>query len=317
MVVRESLAAVVIALPFGIGLASVPPADTPRPAFRFEDPAVVESSGLAVVDGLVVTVNDSGDEARVFVVDPATGVTVGLTRWSAAPTDIEALAPAGPGSVWVADIGDNSAARETVTVTRVPVGRGTLVVDPPSYELAYPDGATDAEALLAHPMTGRLYVVTKGVFGGVVHEAPAELRTDAVNRLRPIARVMPIVTDGAFLPDGEHVVLRDYGRAVVYDVPAFEDVAEVALPAQQQGEGIAAAADGRVLVSSEGQRSPVYDVALPDLAEGPGELPSTRSREGQELPEQPPTERDPTQWLLGVGLGVVALLVLVRALRPR
>lgn len=316
--VREAFAALVIALPFGIGFASVERVETPRPEFSFTDPEVVESSGLVLVDGLVVTVNDSGDGARVFTVDPATGDTVGVTRWQAEPTDIEALAPGGDSSVWVGDIGDNAAGRDTVTVTRVPVGRGERTVAAPSYELRYTDGASDAEALLAHPTTGRLYVVTKGVFGAVVHAAPPELSEDSVNRLRPVGRAMPIVTDGAFLPDGEHVVLRDYGRAIVYAFPSFEAVTEVPLPAQQQGEGLAAAGDDRVLVSSEGQRAPVYGVTLPDLAdEEPSATPSSRSREGEELPQETPGDRDPTQWLLGIGLGVVALLVLVRALRPR
>jgi hypothetical protein len=93
---------------------------------RFEDPEIVESSGLAVVDGLLVTTNDSGDSGRVFTVDPATGETVGVTQWSADPVDVEALAPAGGGEVWVGDIGDNRAERTSVSVARVPVGRGTV-----------------------------------------------------------------------------------------------------------------------------------------------------------------------------------------------
>lgn len=319
MVLREGLATLVIALPFGAGLTVGADAEQERPDFRFSDPAIVESSGLALVDGLVVTVNDSGDQARVFAVDPATGDTVGVTRWAAEPTDIEALAPGGEGTIWVGDIGDNTAGRDSITVTRVRVGSGDRTVEATAYELGYPDGASDAEALLAHPETGRLYVVTKGVFGAVVYAAPAGLREDAVNQLRPVGEAMPIVTDGAFLPDGEHVVLRDYGRAVVYEFPSFEAVGEIQLPAQQQGEGIAAAGEDRVLVSSEGQQAPVYDVALPglDAAEEPGATPSFGSREGQELPQQPPEDRDPTQWLLGLGLGMVALVVLVRALRPR
>lgn len=318
MVLREALAGLLIALPFGIGVTAGEPVETSRPEFHFTDPAIVESSGLVLVDGLVVTVNDSGDEARVFTVDPATGETVGVTRWAAEPTDIEALAPGGDGTVWVGDIGDNTAGRDTITVTRVPVGSGDRTVDAPAYELRYPDGASDAEALLTHPVTGRLYVVTKGVFGAVVYAAPTGLSAEAVNPLRQVGHAMPMVTDGAFLPDGEHVVLRDYGRAVVYEFPSFEAVGEVALPAQQQGEGIAAAADGLALVSSEGLQAPVYDVALPTPAtEDPRAAPTPRSREGEELPQQEVGDRDPTQWLLGIGLAVVALVVLVRALRPR
>ena len=324
---REALTSLVVGLPFGAGLATGVAAADAQPVFRFADPAIVESSGLAFVDDLVVTVNDSGDEARVFAVDPTTGQTVGLTRWGdGEPEDIEALAPGGDGTVWVGDIGDNTADRDTISLTRVPIGSGERTVDPPAYRLRYPGGASDAEGLLAHPETGRLYVVTKGVFGAVVYAAPVELRSDAVNRLRQVGRAMPVVTDGAFLPDGDHVVLRDYRRAVVYDFPSFEAVGEVPLPEQRQGEGIAVADDGRVLVSSEGPRAAVHDVRLPAeapvsaptdaSAETPAEGPTVRSREGSELPEEPPGDRDIGQWLLGTGLAVVALLVLIRALRP-
>lgn len=318
MALRKVLASLLVTLPFGAAIATgaLAGADQPSPAFSFTDPAIVESSGLVVVDDLVVTVNDSGDEARVFTVDPATGGTVGVTRWNAEATDIEALAPAGDGSVWVGDIGDNAAARDTISVTRVPVGSGDRTVDATTYQLRYPDGASDAEALLVHPRTGRLYVVTKGVFGGVVHVAPVDLQEGEVNPLRPVARTMSVVTDGAFLPDGDHVVLRDYGRAVVYTFPSWESVAELTLPQQRQGEGIAADGADRILISSEGQNAPVYDVALPELAE-PAAEPTLRSREGEELPEEEPREADHGQWLLGIGLAVVAVLVLVRALRPR
>ena len=163
--------------PFLVG-AALAPADVDRDVvFRFADPEIVESSGLAAAAGLVTTVNDSGDCARVFTVD-APGRTVGVTTWDDEPTDVEALAPAGRGEVWVGDIGDNAAARDDVTVTRVPVGRGDRSVAGEAFDLVYPDGPHDAEALLAHPRTGRLFVVTKGVLGGTVYAAPSALRAD-------------------------------------------------------------------------------------------------------------------------------------------
>jgi hypothetical protein len=324
MVLREGLVALVVALPFGIGAALGAAEDPPRAAFRFADPAIVESSGLVFTDGLVVTVNDSGDSARVFAVDPADGRTVGVTRWAGEPVDVEALAPAGPGEVWVGDIGDNTATRDTIRVTRVPVGRGERQVEGAAYDLAYPDGAADAEALLAHPDTGRLLVVTKSVLGGRVYAAPERLRADRVNQLRPLGGVMPLVTDGGFLPDGRHLVLRDYSRAVVLTFPRLEDVGGFALPEQQQGEGLAVTARDRLLVSTEGRTAPVHDVRLPagiaaDRPPASPPAPETGPSPGAvpEVPEEQPGPRDPTQWLIGVGLGLVALMVLVRSLRPR
>ena len=329
MALREAAAALVVALPFGIGLTAAADDDA-GPLLRFADPEIVESSGLVSTGGLLVTVNDSGDSARVFVVDPADGRTVGVTRWAGEPVDVEALAPAGPGEVWVGDIGDNGADRDTIRVTRVPVGRGERQVEGAAYDLAYPGGPVDAEALLAHPGAGRLLVVTKSVLGGRVYAAPGRLRADRVNRLRPLGEVMPLVTDGGFLPDGRHLVLRDYGRAVVYSFPRLEGVGGFPLPEQQQGEGLAATGRDRLLVSTEGRAAPVHEVRIPaglaaDLApaeppapSAPDTSPPTESPAPRgELPEEPPGPRDPTQWLLGVGLGLVALVVLLLSLRPR
>lgn len=256
--------------PFLVAAASGSPPVGDGPAFRFADPAIVESSGLvalpgAATGGLVVTTNDSGDSGRVFTVDAATGSTVGVTSWASEPTDVEALAPGGPGHVWVGDIGDNQAARTSVEVLRVPVGRGDRQVTPVAYELVYPDGARDAEALLRHPLTGQLFVISKGVFAGTVYAAPVPLRTDRPNRLVEVGEAPGIVTDATFLPGGGGVVMRTYSQAHLASFPSWEPVSSWELPAQDQGEGIALA-DRQLLISSEGARSQVLAVALPPEA---------------------------------------------------
>ena len=43
----------------------------------------------------MVTTNDSGDRARVFVVGATSGRTLGVTDFRAQVQDVEALAPAG------------------------------------------------------------------------------------------------------------------------------------------------------------------------------------------------------------------------------
>jgi len=50
-----------------------------RVLFSFADPAITESSGLVDLGSLMVTTNDSGDDAVLYVVDPTTGRTVGRT----------------------------------------------------------------------------------------------------------------------------------------------------------------------------------------------------------------------------------------------
>jgi hypothetical protein len=325
------LGALIVAA-FVVGSAVVPGSQVPDDVLRFQDPRIVESSGLVVDGELVVTTNDSGDVGRVFAVD-RDGETVGVTTWSDDPEDVEALAPAGPGEVWVGDIGDNPSARDSITVVRVPVGVGDRDVDPTTYELVYPDGAHDAEALLADPRDGRLYVVSKVVFGGTVYAAPERLDPDRPNRLRAVAGpVAGIVTDGTFLPDGRHVVLRTYERAVVYSVPGFEQVGELSLPRQRQGEGIAADAGGELYVSSEGLRSTLLRLTVPgsvrdaleassptDAASASAGTPVATASPRPVRPEPPRQEAKPdvTTWLVGFAVMGAAVVVLLLALRPR
>ena len=258
----DRLVAAVTVVPFALGAAAAP-SERATVAFTFTDPEIVESSGLAVVDDMVLTTNDSGDTGRVFVVDPASGDTVAETHWSDDPGDVEALAATGDGTVWVADIGDNSEARDSVRVVEVPVGAQDYDVDPVGYELVYPDGPRDAETLLCHPETGRLYVATKEVFGGTLYEVPARLDADGPNELRELGPVLAAATDGAFFPDGRHFVVRNYGRAVVYAFPSLQPVAELDLPPQPQGEGIALGCPGTAAAEHRGPEHgrPVADAA--------------------------------------------------------
>ena len=296
---------------------------------RFQDPDIIESSALVVVDGRLVTTNDSGDSGRLFTVDPATGETMKVTRWSDDPTDVEALAPAGDGLVWVGDIGDNTASRDSVSVTEVDVVGDRA--PGPTYDLVYPDGARDAESLLADPRTGRLYVISKGVFGGTVYAAAKRLSPEHPNPLTEVGPVLPIATDAAFFPDGRHVIVRSYSEAAVYTWPDLEQVGTFGLPHQEQGEGIAVAADGTIYASSEGLRSAVLRISLPPQVRRAmtpptpsatptptaSPTPAPGNRVGKELPEEPPGEKSAWGWALGGVLGIGIVLVLVRAMRPR
>ncbi len=280
----SGLVGLLVAAPFALGLAVAPDAPQGTTLFRLQDPAIVEASALVVQGDLFLTTNDSGDSGRVFAVD-RTGATVGVTHWSDDPTDVEALAPAGPGQVWVADIGDNSAARSDVTITRVPVGRGESRVSATSYRLTYPRGATDAETLIRNPATGRLYLATKNVFGGILYAVPKHLSASGTNRLTRIGHVVPIATDGAFFPDGRHLVVRDYSSATVYDWPTLERVGSFSLPAQPQGEGIAVGEDDTLYLSSEGLHARFLETRVPA---------QIRQAIAAESPRRPPDSRATT-----------------------
>ena len=318
--VERGLAAAVV-VPFVIGF-SVADADSGsgEEVCRFQDPQIVESSGLVARDGLLATVNDSGDSGRVFVLDARTCRTVGVTSWSDDVEDVEALAPIGD-EVLVGDIGDNLAARDSVRLLRVPAGPRDRAVTPTTYEIGYPDGPRDAEALLVDPVAHRVLIASKGLMSGVLYRAPEQLSGSEPNRMQAVADVPGLVTDGAFLPDGRHLVLRTYSRAIFYSYPGLEVVGEVDLPDQQQGEAIAVDERGRIHLSSEGQQAPVLLLDLPPRLER--DLAPESSPPGSPVvpDRQPAAESDLDRplwpWLVGGAFGAGVIVVLLRALRPR
>ncbi len=234
--------------------------------FTIQDPEITESSGLVDQGSNVLTIEDSGDGPTIYVLDSGSGQTVGRTTYTTdAVVDVEAIARGRDGVVWVGDIGDNDAVRPQVSVYRVGrVGPGDSTVTAQRYDLTYAGGPRDAETLLVDPDDGRLYVVSKGLFGGQLFRAPRTLSTDAVNVLRPVGRVGGLITDGEFMRDGKHVVLRDYSDAFVYATGPWRSLGRWALPSQPQGEGISVRSSAkRVIVSSEGDQQPVLSVPIP------------------------------------------------------
>ena len=301
------------------------PAPTVEEAFRFADREIDESSGLARTDGLVLTINDSGDDPVVYVVDPASGETVGRTTYTSDEVeDVEAIGVAPDGTAWVADIGDNGADRDTVALYAVPGGRGVWegdrYVDAPRYDLAYPGGPRDAETLLVDPRDGGLLVVTKSMFGGAVFAAPPSLAEDTVNRLRPVGTVDGFLTDGTMTADGSHALLRGYGRLWLVDTEKWRTRASMPLPDQRQGEGIMLGDDAEhVVVSSEGARTevlvvPLADTVLEELGEGgEGERDGTGTPGAEPGRDEQPLATGGRSTLEVVGLaagGVLGVLVL-------
>ena len=212
---------------------------------RLHDPALVESSGLAVSarhDGVLWTNPDGGEVAQVMAVDGSGDTVATVTLDGIDPYDPEALAPGPDGrSLWLGDLGDNLEQRPDVSVFRFTEPRrlADRTVRARWYRFTYPDGPHDAEALLVDPSTGRLLVATKALGGAGLYRAPARLvaEGEGTNRLQRVADVPSLVTDGAFLPDGRFV-LRSYTMAYVYDRPGHQ-VASAPLPRQPQGESVA------------------------------------------------------------------------------
>ncbi len=231
---------------------------------------ITESSGLArsTYDRPTVwTHNDSGGTARIYAIgqDGATQAVVTLAGVRA--RDWEDISNGPDHALWVGDIGDNRKTRSTIQVYKLtePATLATQTVAATKYELAYPDGRHNAEGLMVHPVTGRVYVVSKSPFGGAIYAAPPVLSTTSVNRLTRVASTPLKITAAAFSPDGSRFALCNYATAYVYRT--FGGVATVMKkPSLNQGESLEFTADGTtLLMGSEGLASPVLRTVLPPL----------------------------------------------------
>jgi hypothetical protein len=214
--------------------------------------------------------NDSGQPV-LYALDARGAVTTRLRLTGARVEDWEAVAvgPCPSGScLFVADIGDNDAARQQITVYRVPEPAGaaeTLNVTD-VFHATYPDGPHDAETLLVAP-DGALFIVTKGDTGPVrLYRFPQGLKTGTTVRLEVVGKPLnegkaadARITDGTLSPDGTWMLLRTKFRMSFFrtaDVVAgnWREVRGVDLKplGEPQGEGIALAADSTVYVAGEG-----------------------------------------------------------------
>ena len=240
------------------------------------DPHITEASGIvasAMYDGILYTHNDSGDIARFFAIDSSCRTRATFVLSGVQARDWEDISR-GPGdTLWLGDIGDNNATRvKGILVHRViepAPAEGVMRLSATSYRLRYPDGPHDAEALLVHPRTGQVLIVTKGFAGGAVYTDTQPLQANQPNILRLVGRVsVPEVTGGDISPDGSHVVLRNYTAAYEWTVKG-NDVAgalkgeptRIPLPGSPQGEAISYSRDGTsLIVTSEGVGATVQDV---------------------------------------------------------
>ncbi len=216
--------------------------------------------------------NDSGDSARFFALSAADAGLLGefdLPQASAIDWEDIALGPCPAGTcVFLGDIGDNKRVRSDYAVYRVTEPTVTADGTPRSvpferFAYQYPNGEKhNAEALLVHPVSGAVYLVTKEPVGSVsqVYRFPEPMRGGETATLVEVADLtVPTPTDSPLTAAagdacGRVVFLRMYNRLVELKLPeaesSFEQIfaqapLEIPVSNEPQGEAVAFAADGR------------------------------------------------------------------------
>ncbi len=254
-------------------------------AGRLERAEVTEASGLAASSrhrGVLWTHNDSGGAAGVYAFD-LDGRDLGFFALvdggePVTLVDTEDLAIV-DGTLYLADIGDHGRRRSSVAIhlfeepTRV--GADGTVETSRVVEVRYPEGPTDAEALLVDPVTGELVLLSKdsedksgptriytvdpsaaeddgtpgrggepieATLAGTVDVA-ALTRSSTAGDLNPAALLFPGAVTGADVsPAGDLIAIRTYGSVWLFDrTPGQSLVAALQGPACEGG----AAAEGQ------------------------------------------------------------------------
>jgi hypothetical protein len=194
---------------------------------RVADPAANELSGLVrsrSQPDLLWSHDDSGAGPVLFGLRADGRVTARPTVAGAQAVDWEDIA-AGPAAdgrplLYIGDIGDNASRRPLIEVYRVAEPRAGAAATAPAarLRLRYPDGAHDAEALLADPLRGDLVIVTKALGAARAYRASARLPGGSQTTLRRGPAIsLSLVTAGDVSADGRIVVLRGYDRLAVWE----------------------------------------------------------------------------------------------------
>jgi hypothetical protein len=273
-------------------------------SFSVPDDVLHEPSGLAVSrvnPGVIYTHSEIDDKTMVAISSDDASVLARFTLSNPGQWDWEDIAtgPCPDGScIYVGDIGGSKAGQSRandynifrVAEPKVVAGQDDALTTE-RYRYRYPDGAHNAEALLVHPDSGDIYVVTKEPSGkSGVYTFPDGLPAPSSSTVTTLTKVTtlqlptytaandsasevhkaiwyPQVTAGAIHPAGNRFILRTPYAVWEYrgtEGGSFEsalNATPVALTAplgEGQGEAIDYALDGSAYYTLSERTAPPY-----------------------------------------------------------
>lgn len=221
-----------------------------------------EVSGLAAsvqTPGLLWAHNDGNKGSRLFALS-SNGAAKGILELTGAvlvdPEDI-AIAPCnGNQCIYLADTGDNTLTRTSVQIYEIdePADfRGIVQIGYRVFDIAYPDGPHDAEALFVDPRDGASYVIIK-------QQAPSSA-VFAMPRVAGVATTAVPIAELA-IPGGAELVtaadLRVDDCGVRLAIRTYSSVWELSGPAGMSIVDLLATTptEQPVAVEAQGESSP-------------------------------------------------------------
>ncbi|HYC84733.1 MAG TPA: hypothetical protein VEB86_05900 [Chryseosolibacter sp.] len=233
----------------------------------FEKDEIQEASGLAASianKDMLWTHNDSGNPPEIFLIDQECEIRLVCKLKDADNRDWEDIA-VGPGPdpstnyIYVADIGDNFAQYPYKIVYRFPepvlAGQKEKQISIEKYDriIFRLDTQKDTEALMVHPVSKDLFIISKREEPVVLYRLPfPQSLTDTLTAEKVTTIPLSQVVAAGFSADGNYILMKNYKNVFFWDVREDESIAEVlSRPAmvlpyveEPQGEAICFARDG-------------------------------------------------------------------------
>lgn len=244
------------------------------PGRTLEPEELDESSGVtwSRSDPSVLWTMNDGSDGVLFAVDTL-GVELRrvVTEGGRRLRDVEAMAAGPCGDEWclyLGDVGDNGERRNTVAILRVQDpgldGDGEPL-QREAFRIRYPDGPRDVEAMFIIPELG-IHLVSKGRSGPpTVYRYPGTPTSDSVVVMERIQTLgtgsrsrRNMVTGATWVPGTDRVLIRTYSDLIAYRMvdgrlePVPDGVLSLGPLQEPQGEAVAADADGRIVLTTEG-----------------------------------------------------------------
>lgn len=236
-----------------------------------DNPEIDEASGLAssvVNPGMLWTHNDSGDKARIFLIDGQgrNRAVVWLKDFSNRDWEDISVGPGpeeGKSYVYVGEIGDNASRYEYKYLYRIEepvIPEGSSVVDTTlsnvdTIKFTLQGGPRDTEAVIVHPLTRDIYIFSKNEKKRIrMFRLPYPQSVTEVTQAEYVMS-LPIVKVCAadISPDGEEILIKNYTHVYYWRRQGNESIQETleqepfSLPytTEPQGEAITFDRDGK------------------------------------------------------------------------
>ena len=224
------------------------PAAAPAQFFgQRQDNGIVTSNSLDEASGIAPsrrnsqvlwTHNDSGDSPRIFAISTAAKVLAIYGISNAVNRDWEDICTGsinGNPYIFIADIGDNLAQYDTLTIYKIPEPfvnenqpiQNDILTASETIRYRYPDGKRDAESLMFDKLTNDLYVVSKREDSVRVYRLPYPQPIQGVATAEKVATLpLTMIVGGDISVNGTAILLKNYSKVYYFRRLLGESIGE-------------------------------------------------------------------------------------------